>query len=417
MKARVANAGQEDRVFAPEEPQRPPLRSGRAVGCSRSGCRWRRRAVGGRHYRVTDMLLKPLQVQDALASSILSRLTRGAVVALAGVAAAAALPACDLPFGLGTPSTRALESGAEASLSASSFEIKGTFVEPGFYSAPSSGARTNPPSSTTTWSIDLQEIRPNTEHVVISGADVKIEAIVVLDVAYFRGQAFLSDHMGGDPISRAFVAAAGNAWWRGSAALAPQLPDFTDAKTFRTTFLGPTVTQRTDHVTVDGIDAVELSGPRADVFIASAPPYGLVRVHLAPRVLIDGMTSADLRYGNFTADFGVVAPTDVIDFSNLSTLPPIYTVVSVDTSGCGSPCVVSAVVKNLGGKTGASGPSTVTFTMTAAATRSVLGTCQAQVTPDVGYNATTTAGCTINLTGQPSNAAIVTAAATNPGHA
>jgi len=39
-------------------------------------------------------------------------------------------------------------------------------------------------------------------------------------------------------------------------------------------------------------------------------------------------------------------PTSSI-FSNLSTLTPIYTVVSVDTSGCGSQCAVLALVKNL----------------------------------------------------------------------
>ena len=107
----------------------------------------------------------------------------------------------------------------------------------------------------------------------------------------------------------------------------------------------------------------------------------------------------------------------MIDFSNLTTLPPIYTVVSVDTSRCASPCVVSAQLKNLGGLFGATAPSTVAFTMKAAASGAVLGTCQAQVTPDVAYNATTSVSCTINVTGQIENAATVTATATNPGHA
>jgi hypothetical protein len=47
----------------------------------------------------------------------------------------------------------------------------------------------------------------------------------------------------------------------------------------------------------------------------------------------------------------------------------------------------------------------------------VLGTCEAPVTPDVGYNATTTVSCTMSLSGQPENAAVVTATADNPGHA
>jgi hypothetical protein len=312
------------------------------------------------------------------------------------------LAACDAPFGLGLPTTRALESGATGTLSAAqSFEITGSYTE--------SGDR---------WSIDLQIARPDREHAVVSGAQVNVEAIVLGKDAYFRGQLFLSQHMGSDPLSRNLVKAAGNAWWRGSASNAPQLSDLTDASAFRSAFLGPSVTQRTDHVSVDGVDAVNLSGPRADVSIAAQPPYHLLRVRMKKGVAIDGLGEGDLRFDNFNRSFGIAAPTDVIDFSNLSTLPPIYTVVSVDTSGCGSVCVVSALVKNLGGMQGARGPSTITFTMTAAASGSVIGSCHAQVTPDVGYNATTTVSCTMgNLSGQQGNAAIVIAVADNPGHA
>ena len=46
-------------------------------------------------------------------------------------------------------------------------------------------------------------------------------------------------------------------------------------------------------------------------------------------------------------------------------------------------------------------------------TKQTLGGCIATVQPDVGYNATTTASCTI--AGQPVNAAVVTAVADNPG--
>jgi hypothetical protein len=132
-------------------------------------------------------------------------------------------------------------------------------------------------------------------------------------------------------------------------------------------------------------------------------------------VSIDGIADADLTYSNFGKDFGTAAPSDVIDFSNLSTLPPIYTVVSVDTTRCGTTCIVSALLKNLGGLSGAIAPSTVTFVMTSTASGAVLGTCQTQVVPDVGFNATTTVGCTVAMSGQPSSAALVTATASNPG--
>jgi hypothetical protein len=243
--------------------------------------------------------------------------------------------------------------------------------------------------------------------------DDRVEAIMIGPDAWFRGQAFLARHLGSDPLSQNVARAAGNAWWRNTGGLAPSFPDLTNGDTFRTNFLGPSVTTRTDHQSVDGFDAVELSGVRADVFIGSASPYHLLRVHLNDGVVVDGITDVDFKFSNVDKDFGITAPKDVIDFSNLSTLPPIYTVVSVDTSACGSPCTVSAKLKNLGGNTGAKAPSTVTFTMTDPATKQVIGSCNATVQPDVGYNSTTTVSCAIS--GTPVNAALVTAATDNPG--
>jgi hypothetical protein len=330
-----------------------------------------------------------------------------ALAIAAGAAFVAALSACQAPFGLGEPSTRALENGVEASLTASSFEITGSYTE--------SDRRVG--GTRAGVSIDLQLKRPDTRHLVISRLDLTLEAILVGDVAYFRGNQFLSQHMGTDPVSRTLVKAAGNAWWKGSAADVPRLADFTDGASFRSTFLGTAVKTRSDHVTVDGVNAIELSGPRAVVSVGADPPYRLLRVGLLKGVVVDGVSEAVLGY-SFAGNFGIASPTDVIDFSNLSTLPPIYTVVSVDTSGCGSPCVVSALLKNLGGKTGAKAPSTITFTMTDSATRASVGSCQAQVQPDVGYNATTKVSCTISAVGgQPANAAIVTATPDNPGRA
>ena len=320
----------------------------------------------------------------------------------AAIAILAALPACDLPFGVGLPTTRALETGAVDTLTAAnSFEITGSYAE-----------------SDTQWSIDLQVTRPATQRAVVSTTAVKLEAIVLGSDAYFRGNAFLSQHMGSDPLSRNLVKAAGNAWWKGSSNNLPRLPDFTDGATFRSTFLGTAVMERTDHLLVDGLDAVELSGPRADVFIAANLPYQVLRVHLKRGAVIDGISDGDLHFKNFGQDFHTAAPTDVIDFSNLSTLAPIYSVVSVDTSGCSSPCAVSALLKNLGGMTGAQSPSTVTFTITDAASRQVLGSCKALVQPDVAYNSITRVGCTMaGFNNQQVNAATVTATAENPGRA
>ena len=318
---------------------------------------------------------------------------------LAAIAFVFALTACDT-LGLSLPSERALEDGAASTLSeAKSLGIKGSYST----------------SQGTSSMIDLQVVRPNTQHATVTTGDEKVEAIIVGDTAYFRGQKFLAGHMGNDPLSQNLVKAAGNSWWKGSPGNIPSMKEFTDGASFRASFLGSANTQRTDHQTVDGQGAVELSGARADLFIAAAPPYHLLRVHLKEGVLIDAMYSVDFHYNDFDRDFQITAPADVIDFSNLSTLPPVYTVVSVDTSRCGSPCIVSAQLKNLGGATGATGPSTVTFTMAAAVSNTVLGSCQSTVAPDVGYNGTTTASCTITVGSQPENAAVVTATANNPG--
>ena len=335
-----------------------------------------------------------------LALRFLSPASSRARSGLVGVAVVAALSACALPFALDLPTTRSLETGATGTLNAAdSFEITGSYSE-----------------GNNRWSIDLQLVRPSAEHVTVTTSDVKLEAINLGTDAYFRGQQFLSAHMGSDLVSRSFVKAAGNGWWKGSAGHVPQLTDLTDGEAFRSTFLGQAVTQRIDHVSVDGIDAVELSSVRGDVFITAEAPYRILRVRLKHGVVVDGIRDADLRFVNYNHDFRISAPAGVIDFSNLSTLPPIYTVLSVDTSGCASPCVVSAVLKNLGGMTGARAPSTITFTMTDTASRQPVGRCQTQVVPDVGFNATTTVSCTIgDLSAQHSNAATVTATPDNPG--
>ena len=351
-------------------------------------------------------------------SGSLLKARHGVLVMAAGAAVLAALAACDPTFAIGQPTTRALENGAAASLdAASSFRIRGTYTDQSTtLTTSASGARTTPADVRV--SVDLQLVRPNTVHVVVSAADVKLEAIVLGSNAYFRGNQFLSQHMGSDSLSRNLVRVAGNSWWKGSLANVPTLPDLTSGSGLRSTFLGTAVTQRSDHLSVDGVNAVGLSGPRADVYVGANPPYRVLRVHFKKGVVVDGIADGDLHFDSFDQDFQIAAPSDVMDFSNLSTLPPIYTVVSVDTSGCVSPCAVSALLKNLGGASGARAPSTVTFTMADPASGKVLASCQAQVQPDVGFNSTTTVACTMaGVNGQQVSAAIVTATADNPGRA
>jgi hypothetical protein len=314
------------------------------------------------------------------------------------LAALVMLAACDLPFGLGLATIRTLNNDAAGSLDAAkSLRITGSYTETNNH-----------------WTIDLELVRPRTEHVLLSTPN--LEAIITDHGSYFRGQQFLASHMGADPYSQSLVKAAGDAWWTGLPTQAPVLADFTQGSSLSSTFLGTAVTSRTDHVRVGNVPAIELSGPRADVYLTEAPPHRVLRVHMRRGALIDGISDADLLYTDFGRDFGIVAPTGALDFANLSTLPPVYTVVSVDTSGCTSPCVVAASLKNLGGKAAAKAPSTVAFTITDPQTNSVLGTCLVTVQPDVGHSATTTVSCTAGgLNGLEHNAAVVTAVATNPG--
>src|SRR5207302_1077977 len=164
--------------------------------------------------------MQPVTALNGMASTGFSAAGLGALRLLLAVVLAVALAACNLPFGLGTASERALESGAEASLASSSFELAGTYSGPGV------------------------------------------------------------------------------------AAPVPQLPDFTRATAFKSTFLGSAVTQRADNFSVDGVDAVKLSGPRADLYIASASPNQLLVVQLKKGVVIDGIRDAEFKYSNFGKDFG-----------------------------------------------------------------------------------------------------------------
>ena len=333
-----------------------------------------------------------------------ARLRRLPARSAAALAAVAVLSSCTLPFAIGQPTTRALESGAADSLDAAkSFRIAGSYTDP-----------------TDHWTIDMELVRPGTRHLTLSGRTFALEAIVTEGYggAFFRGQKFLSTQLGSDPLSRNIVQATGDAWWRGPASIAPELPDFTKGSSFRSTFLGTSVTSRTDHVSDGGVAAIELSGPRADVFIAEAAPHRILRVIVKKGAVIDGFSEADLRYSDFDRNFDIVVRCCAINFADLSTLPPIYTVQYVDTSGCGSPCVVSASLKNLGGTRGARGPSSVTFKMTDPASGAALGSCEATVQPDVDHSAATTASCTIGgVSGKDHNAAEVTATTYNPGHA
>src|SRR5215831_1347386 len=98
-------------------------------------------------------------------------------------AAVLALSACDLPFGVGTPTTRALEGGVEDSLnSSSSFEVTGFYTQ--VQTPPPaplvSGARVTPPQAGARWTIDLHvNSGLAAQHMLLTTTGVKLEAIVL----------------------------------------------------------------------------------------------------------------------------------------------------------------------------------------------------------------------------------------------
>jgi len=321
---------------------------------------------------------------------------------LTGLAMVLLVSACEPPLGVGLPTVRELESGAIARLaSARSLEVAGSYLESG-----------------DAWDVDVQVVRAGAQHVLAVRGGVHVEAILIGKDGYFRSQELLAQQLNGDPASRSLAAAAGNGWWKGLVSSAPKLSDFTESDKVKATFINADLVSRRDHVAESGVDTAVLSGPRGDVYIREAAPHELVRLRMAPGATVDGITRADLRFSHYGADFNIVAPSSVINFADLSTLPPNYTVLSVDTAGCGSPCVVRAAVKNLGGMTGAQSPSTIRFDMADLVSGAITGSCVAPVVPDVGYNSTATVSCTIaGATSVDFGAARVTATPINPGHA
>jgi hypothetical protein len=310
--------------------------------------------------------------------------------------------ACELPLGLGLPTTRELENGAIAMMaSAQSLEVAGSYEE-------SSGR----------WDVDVQVARPAAKHVIASKDGIRLEAILIGKDGYFRGQELLAQQLNADEASRSLAKAAGNGWWKGLVSSPPDLSGFTDGARVKAAFIDAGLVTRRDHVATNGVATAKLSGPRADLYIREAAPHQLVRLQMRAGTTVDGIAQADLLFSHYGTDFKIVAPPDVINFADLSTLPPNYTVLSVDASGCGSPCHVQAALKNLGGRTGAKAPSTITFEMTDLISARMLGSCTATVAPDVDYNATTMVSCTIaRAAGVDFGQAKVTATPTNPGHA
>lgn len=300
-------------------------------------------------------------------------------------ATALMIAACGLPFGLGKPSTSQLENGAADNLAkAKSFEAQGTFSESG-----------------TDYKFDTKYAAPNTEDVQVIQGNLSYELLQMNGTVYFKGSDYLATVLGSDPNAQQILKGVGTRWFTSKSATPIDLSDITNANKVKANFLNTIATKRADDVITNGQDTAELTLVDGIVDITENTPYRLVRLRSLKGQTLNGVTGFDMTFSNYDKDFGIQAPTDVFDFDDPTTWPPLYKVDSVaqktiaGTTSCDDPCTLTATVENVGGVKGASAPSTVTFTLSSAADKSTLGTCKVTIQPDKPHAQQFTVSCSI----------------------
>jgi hypothetical protein len=289
--------------------------------------------------------------------------------------------ACGLPFGIGQASTSTLLNGAADNLAkASSFEMTGTFTE-----------------SSNAYKLDLQyQSSGPAVYMDITQGTTHVELLQVGGKVYYKGQDAAASYAGSDALGKAEPKAIGTNWFTTKSATPVDMSGITDANKVKANFLTASTYNRKDNVQVNGADTAELSDSDTIVNITESSPYQLLRVRTQPGKDVSGMTNGDLTIKNYNKNFGLATPTTSFDLDDPSTFPPFYAVTAVDLSRCnGDPCTVAATLQNMAGTKGAPAPSTVTFTSTNDADKSVLGTCKATITSDVANGQKTTVSCVI----------------------
>jgi len=298
---------------------------------------------------------------------------------LAMVMAAAGLAAAGCG-GQSLPSTSELVNGAADGFGkATGLEITGTFVENSF-----------------NYTIDMQITPPNTAHLTMTQNALHIESEQVNGKVFYRGKEFVASVLGTAPEDKQLANAVGDRWFTSKDATPIDVSGFSDATKVKANFLNTLSVTRKDNVTSNGVVTAELTGADYILNITEASPHRLVQLRTAQGKTVQEMTDAKLAFSNYNKDLAIQAPTDVVAKDNSSTWPPRYTRVSIEHSRCDDPCTLSAVYKNDGGTTGASAPSTITFTLTSKADGSALGSCKATIQPDVANGETVTESCSIS---------------------
>ena len=294
------------------------------------------------------------------------------------LAAGLAIAGCG---GKSLPSTSELVNGAADSFAkATSFQVTGSATE-----------------DAAAYALDVQFTPPNTEHVTLTqNGTINVESVGVNGKYFYRGRAFIALLLGSSVSDQQLARAVGDRWYTSNSATSFDLAAFTDASKIKDNFLSTTSLKRKDNVSSNGVMTAELTADDYILNITEAPPYRLVLLQTVQGKTVQKLSDAKLAFSNYNKDFATQTPTDVVDKDNRSTWPPMYTRVSIEHSRCDDPCILSAVYRNDGGTTGASAPSTITFTLTGKADGSALGSCKATIQPDVANGQRVTASCSIS---------------------
>jgi hypothetical protein len=299
-------------------------------------------------------------------------------IAAAGLLAAA----CNVPFL--TPSlastTQLINGAGDSFAKASGFELAGVFE-----------------NTSSKYNIDVQYTAPTTAHIAMTLNGLLIEAIQIDGKVYYRGRDFAANQVGSNAAAQSIVRAIGDRWFTTKSATPIDLSGFTDASKVKANFLQNFTVARKDNVSSNGLMTAELTADNYILNITEASPHRLVYLRTPPGKTVETYTNLKFAITNYGKDFGTVAPSNIFDLDDQSTWPPLYKVVSADPSGCSDPCVLSAVLQNDGGLTGATAPSTVTFSVLDNS-NNMLGSCKVTISPDIANGKQVTESCSISST-------------------
>ena len=291
--------------------------------------------------------------------------------------------ACGVP-GIGQVSTSDLINGAGTELAqATGLEVSGAFSK-----------------DSEDFSVDIQMNPPHSAHITASKSSnsqtsVNYEAVQIDSKDYYRSLDLARIAAGDTAESRPVARMLGGRWftYKGTPF---DLGMFASAADIKANFLTDLKVSRKDNVDAGGQNTAQLATGDYVLNITEAPPHRLVFLQTVAGKTVQGMSQAHVAIKNYNQDFAIQAPAKVIDLDDPTTWPPLYTIVSVENSRCGTPCTLSARVKNLGGVEGASAPSTIAFELTNFANHKVLGSCTVTIQPNVPHNQTVTERCTIS---------------------